>query len=108
MKTERQVREILNTIDKDITDRIREQYEEYKEKLRQLDGETDRSRNAPGFKPVILWSEMEREELTAKIHALQQLTNKLGYDWKRDVDDGIHRIRLHRIGVVRHKVTEGL
>lgn len=98
MKTKRQVREILNTIDKDITDRIREQYEEYKEKLRQLDRETDRWYN-PG--------NTEREELTAKIHALQQLTDKLGYDWKRDVDDGIHRIRPHRIGVVRHKVTEG-
>lgn len=98
MKTNRQVKEILNAIDKDIIDRIREQYEEYKEELRQLDSKTDRWYN-PG--------NTEREELVAKIHALQQLTDKLGYDWKRDVDDGICRMRPDTFIAFRHKVTEG-
>lgn len=98
MKTERQVKKILDAIGKDIIDCIREQYEEYKEEIRQLDSETDRWYN-PG--------NTEREELVAKICALQQLTGKLGYNWKRDVDDGIHRIRPHRVEVIRHKVTEG-
>lgn len=90
MKTEKQVEKMLATIDERVVDIFRRKAEEYTKKHDKAETDT------------------ARDDYAQRLLALMALADEFGYDWKKDIEDSIKRIRPHTVSVVRHKVTEGL
>ncbi len=91
MKTEKQVKDILKTVDERIVRCFHDKAEEYIADHNRTPEENLDLRNV----------------YCQRLVALVDIAESMGYDWHRDIDCGIKRIRPSTVSVVNRKVTEG-
>lgn len=91
MKTDKQVKDILKTVDERIVRCFYDKAEEYTTAYNRTPEENVELRHA----------------YCQRLVALQAIAKSMGYDWHRDIDCGIKRIRPSTVSVVNRKVTEG-
>ena len=91
MKTEKQVQKILKTVDERIVDCFRNEAERYVAAHDRTPEENIELRHA----------------YCQRLVALIAIAKSMGYDWHRDIECGVKRIRPSTVSVVNRKVTEG-